>query len=284
MFKSMVQNFTDKVRGIDLAIDYKHDSDDIAAGWIKNLYIKNNDELRASVDWTPGGRKILSDKEFRYLSADFHLDYKSNETNQKHGPTLLGAGLTNRPFIKEMDPVLTLSETKGNQMDEKDKKIAELEAQIAALKKAADEDKAQDAAGTEGTELDDMKKQNADLQAKCAAYEASAAKANEEKKLAEKKAAFDKLFKEGKAVEAQRQAFMDNDAVKFAENAMPINLGGSGSSQEPPAAVAGTRAEAESQIIKLAEKHLSDKAVKDLGEGFRKVLSENPELRKKYES
>jgi phage I-like protein len=133
---SMKNNFDQNVRGVDLAIDYKHDSEDIAAGWIKNIYLKNdNTELWATVDWTKNGQKVLSDKEFRYLSADFDFNYQHNETKEKHGPTLYGAGLTNRPFIKSMKPVVELSEKEGIQMDPKDQKIAEFEAKIAELTK-----------------------------------------------------------------------------------------------------------------------------------------------------
>ena len=65
----------------------------------------------ARVDWTPNGEKILAEKEFRYLSAEFDVDYTDNETPDiSHGTVLLGAGLTNRPVIKRMDAVITLSE------------------------------------------------------------------------------------------------------------------------------------------------------------------------------
>lgn len=112
--KKMAENFKSNVRGIDLAIDYKHDSEDIAAGWIKDLFLSQDEtELWATVDWTPNGKKVLSEKEFRYLSPEFTYDYQDNESLKTFGPTLLGAGLTNRPTIKQMEPVVELSEIKG---------------------------------------------------------------------------------------------------------------------------------------------------------------------------
>lgn len=109
--KTMEHNFKNKVRGIDIAIDYKHDSEDIAAGWIQSLELSNDGtELWAKVDWTPQGKKVLSEKEFRYLSPDFTFNYQDNESLKKFGPVLLGAGLTNRPTIKNMEPVVELSE------------------------------------------------------------------------------------------------------------------------------------------------------------------------------
>jgi hypothetical protein len=65
-------------------------------------------------------------------------------------------------------------------------------------------------------------------------YEANEKKQQEDKKLSEKTSNFNKLLSEGKAVEAQREAFMKDDTVKFAELAQSVNLQGNGSSQEPP--------------------------------------------------
>lgn len=111
LMQSFVKNFNDNVRGVDLAIDYAHENKSIAAGWIKKLsYDAKKKKLFADVKWTPAGKKVLADKEFRYLSAEFHTNYTDNETNSFHGPTLLGAGLTNRPFVKGMEAVTQLSE------------------------------------------------------------------------------------------------------------------------------------------------------------------------------
>lgn len=109
--KAMEKNFKNKIRGIDIAIDYKHNSEDIAAGWIQELYLSSDGkELWAKVDWTPKGNQVLSEKEFRYISPDFTFNYQDNESLKKYGPVLLGAGLTNRPTIKNMEPVVQLSE------------------------------------------------------------------------------------------------------------------------------------------------------------------------------
>lgn len=287
MLQNMVKNFSERVRGVDLAIDYKHDSDNIAAGWIKQLYLLNdNNELWAKVDWTPKGTKVLSDKEFRYLSADFHLDFKHNETNKTHGPTLFGAGLTNRPFIKEMDPVVELSEKQGDvKMDDKDKQIADLQAQVAALKKQIEDDGKSEGdndkpALDDQPQMADVQKECAALKEKVAAYEAAAAKSADDKKLSEKKATFDKLLSEGKAVEAQRTHFMSGDTIKFAENAGKPNLEGNGSSNDAPAPEPKDKDAAIEEVGKLAHK-LSDEKKISIGEAQSIVLHSNPELRKK---
>ena len=113
MLDEMVKNFSEGVRGVIPSLDYKHESDDVAAGWFHKLYTKqdgNDTELWAEIEMTPRGEKTLSDKEFGYISADFDSDYCDNETGAKHGCVLLGAGLTNRPVIKRMESVIELSE------------------------------------------------------------------------------------------------------------------------------------------------------------------------------
>jgi phage I-like protein len=133
----MKKNFDAKVRGIDLAIDYAHESDQIAAGWIKGLELSNgNTELWAIVEWTPQGRKRLSDKEFRYLSADCSFDYEDNERGEKHGPTLLGAALTNRPVVKGMRPAVELTERKES--DQMKKTMEQLQQEVKTLTESQD--------------------------------------------------------------------------------------------------------------------------------------------------
>lgn len=267
MLSNMVKNFQDNVRGIDLAVDYKHEAEDIAAGWFKDLYLLNDgQELWAKVEWTPQASKVIADKEFRYLSADFHLNYKNNETQEMYGPTLLGAGLTNRPLVKGMEPVVELSEGKGNpQMDPKDKKIAELEAQVGASEKA----------------LSDMKAAHKSLEDQVAQFQKDACVAKEAQMLAEKKSTFDKMLHEGKAVEAQREAFMKDDMIKFAENAGTPHLKAVGSAEHPAPADIKNKEDAEKEVMKFAQKRVADKLSKNLSEAISVVLREHKDLKEK---
>ena len=195
---------------------------------------------------------------------------------------MFGAGLTNRPFIKNMKPVVELNEKEGTtkMMDEKDKKIAELEAMVAELQKKLE------GAPAAAPEMSDKEKnmevEMADMKKKLEEYQANEKKALEDKKLSKKKASFDKLMLSGKAVEAQREAFMSDDMVKFSENAMTVQLSGKGSSEEPPASSASTKEEAEVEILKHANIALSEKKVKSLSDGIKLVLSEKADLKKLY--
>jgi phage I-like protein len=296
MLLSMVKNFNANILKIDLAIDYSHKSDEEAAGWIKKLSLEQDGtELWADVDWTPTGKKTLSDKRYRYLSADFTDNYVDNQTLEEFGPTLRGAGLTNRPVVKGMAPVIELSEKKEGQMptnEELQAQIKTLTESVTALTKKLSDAPAPPAKKEEGKDGDDdgdMKAKLADLQKKCdelmaenAKYSEKFGKLDADKKASEQKQAFDKMLADGKAVEAQRESFMKGDMVAFAEKAQPVNLGGKGHGGEGERKVA-TAGEAIEEVRKRANKMLSEKGAKDLGDAYSKVLKEDPELRAKYE-
>ena len=290
MLKSMIQNFTNRVRGIDLAIDYKHDSEDIAAGWIDQLELSEDEqELWAVVKWTPQGMKRLADKEFRYLSADFHMNHTDNETLQTFGPTLYGAGLTNRPVVKKMEPVVTLMEKKPNQKkgndmsDELKTKIASLEAENKKLseenKKLGEDYQAMEAKLQDfDMSPEEMKKLISELKSKIEYLEKEKEAMMADKKLAEKNSSFDKLLSEGKAVEAQRDAYLKDDMAKFIELAGEVNFAEKGTGKEKPK----TTLTYEAEVMKLAEEKVNKGM--DLGSAISVVLTENDELRKNYEA
>ena len=104
MLLAMVTNFDANTYGQDIVIDLNHDISGGAAAEIKALRVNGN-RLRALVEWTPQGVEAVKHKRMKYLSAEFHPNYKDNEAGKEHGPTLLGAALTVRPVIKRLDPV-----------------------------------------------------------------------------------------------------------------------------------------------------------------------------------
>ena len=96
----ILENFNNKVRGVDLAVDFAHKSDDEAAAWIKKLFLRTagkETQLWAEVDWTPDGYEALAAKKFRYLSPDFAFSSEDNETGEKYSATLFGAGSYESP-------------------------------------------------------------------------------------------------------------------------------------------------------------------------------------------
>lgn len=270
-FQSMIKNFNSKVRGVDLAIDYCHNAYEEAAGWIKNLYTNpEGDQLWADIEWTPKGKACLEGKEFRYISAEFSFDYV-NDDGVHFGATLYGAGLTNRPFLKEMNPLMDLNEkNKEKKVNEEQVKqllndaVSPLKAEIASLK-------------------EELKGKDEKINA------LSEAQVNrQEKEESEKREiTFNEMLKEGKVVEAQREAFIKNDTAKFAELAQPIKLDTLGNSEGKPATTEQSKSveemsadEAEAEIEKLAQEKAKDGVT--FSSAVREVLKSNPKLAEKY--
>jgi phage I-like protein len=286
-----VDNFKNKVRGIDLAVDYKHDADNIAAGWIRDVHIENEgNELWAEVDWTKNGMRVLAEKEFRYLSADFNLNYQSNETLEQFGPTLFGAGLTNRPVMKDMEPAIALTEVdpntnqnRGSEMnlEELQKKYDKLEKK--QIKLAEDNEKLEaDNAKLAGDaeKLQELEMTPEQMLAKIKELEAELAQMKGDAQMAEKEQKFNTLLSEGKVVPAQKEAYIGDDMVKFAELSGEINKDGKGNSKSPKG---DSTPDPEDELIRLAEEKRKSDPKLDLGDAMSLVLSENPKLKKAYE-
>ncbi len=300
MFQEMISNFKTGVRGIQPAVDYGHDTEGVAAGWMKDVYETkvqgDQSELWAKVEWTPKGQKTLSDKEFGYLSADFDTAYEDNETKKKYGCVLLGAGLTNRPVIKKMQPAIQLSEAtdlkcsndkqkekivdaeKEKQLADATAKLGEQDAQLAGYKKLAED------MGAKSPE--ELMKIIADMKAK---QDAGASAEQKEmgqvkQQLAELKKDkkdddFKLLLSEGKACEGQREAFMSGDVAGFAKNAdaKAMKLSEMGHGKNSTGGTSTTEKDVDDQIHELAEKMVSETKI-SLNEAYSKVIQANPKL------
>ena len=106
-------------------------------------------------------------------------------------------------------------------------------------------------------------------------------KAADDKIKAEKEGVFNKLFAENKVVEAQRVPYMEGDMAKFSELAVETKPGSTGHGDGNSSTKFS--GDAEDELIHLAEKKATEKKI-PFSEAQNQVLSENPELRKKYES
>ena len=263
---NMVKNFAEKVRGIDLMIDFSHNSEGEAAGWIKELVLsEDKKELWANVEWTPTGKTSLDNKAFKYISADFSFAYKDNETLKNYGPTLFGAGLTNRPVVKQMEPIV-LSEIKIINPN-KDKTMYGDARELEEEKKMQEEMSLEDAMRMIQALKDDLLKKDEELismrrelEEKMMEEEKKLAEIKKEKELMEKNQAFDKKLSEGVVVEAQRQAFIDNDMEKFLSLQTEIKLSESGNNVVPKESKL-TKENFEDKIIELAEKRAKEENI-----------------------
>ncbi len=109
-----VRNFKDHVRK-DLPITAGHDNGGNggelpAIGWFKELIDRGVAGLYAVVEWTEEGKQLLSDRAFKYFSPEFYEEYSDPETGETRSHVLVGGALTNRPYFKELEPVVAFSE------------------------------------------------------------------------------------------------------------------------------------------------------------------------------
>lgn len=124
--RKFADSVTLKVRGIDPDIDYDHKLDSSkgkkAAGWVKGAEARD-DGLWLFVEWTPEAASSIHSKEYRYFSAEFANEWEDGKGN-KFTDVVLGGGLTNRPFVKDLVPinfseVMDDTSNKENEMDRK---------------------------------------------------------------------------------------------------------------------------------------------------------------------
>ena len=324
LFDEMVENFSKKVRGIDLMIDYSHDSDKEAAGWIKGLNVREvqlsegdeangieptiEHQLWADVEWTPKGRKTLSDKEFAYLSADFDPSYKDNE-NPTHsfGAVLLGAGLTNRPVIKRMNPAIQLSEfsetdIKENgmtleeiqkELDDTKVKLSESEKSLMEKDKELEEkEKSMSDGETKLAQIDQIMNDLGvssieELMAKIAEMRKENVELSEDKKQTERENKLNVLLSEGKISQAQKEKALKiendesfNSFMELAEmNEKVVKLSEDGSNETP--GENSKEGDVEGKVLELAEKKANDDGI-SMTDAITHVLSENKELASQY--
>lgn len=282
----MIVNFDENVRGIDLMLDFSHDSHKEAAAWFESIYLsEDGQELWGKVEWTEGGSESVRKKEYRYISADFNFTYIDNETLKDHGPTLLGAGLTNRPVVKKMTPTILSENNNFNKdngmtpeeiktMKDENAKLKEDNKTLGEKIKSTDESLSESKLKDRETAIA-LRETNIKL---------SEEKLANEKIANEKKTEFDTMLSEGKAVEAQRDAFMKNDMQEFIKNASNVNLSeaGNGGTGKPSTEHNDSETPAQDEVIALAEKKVKEGDL-NLTDAMSVVLSENKDLKAKYE-
>lgn len=138
--KRFANNVVNKVRGVDLAIDYSHHSEGEAAGWVQTADARP-DGLWILVEWTEEATKAIKGKKYRYFSSDFADEWEDSH-GKKHEDVLFGGGLTNRPFLKNLAPV-NLSEffqEDDTEKGEEDEPMKELLKALGLAEDASEDD------------------------------------------------------------------------------------------------------------------------------------------------
>jgi len=131
MIVALKKNFDENVRNQEISIDYTHDNDNgekKAGAWIKELYVENNG-LYAKVEYTPVAKEMIENKEYKYVSAEFVLNYVKSDTGESVPYVLFGGTFTNRPVIKGLN-TLKLSEEVSTMSLEEIKEVLKAKHQI----------------------------------------------------------------------------------------------------------------------------------------------------------
>jgi len=119
----MAANANSKVIGTDISIDFAHRKDvskgQQAAAWVKQAEGRP-DGLWLQVEFTDDAAKEIEEKKWRYFSPEFVDSFTNRETGVKTKDVLLGGGLTNRPFLRNILPV-NLDEFLGDSSSVKEK-------------------------------------------------------------------------------------------------------------------------------------------------------------------
>lgn len=106
--RQYAESVTKRTRGIDPSINYDHNNESDAAGWVKAAESRA-DGLWLLVEWTEKAAQKIREKAYRYFSAEF-LEEWTNHIGEKLRNVIAGGALTNRPFMKNLLPV-NLSES-----------------------------------------------------------------------------------------------------------------------------------------------------------------------------
>ena len=215
MLKSFIKNFNSKSFGKDIVWDFDHEERE-ASGWPTQLFLsEKGDRLLSVVNWTPKGFDALSNREFRYFSPQYKDDYIDPQ-GEHFGPTIIGGGITNKPFLN-MKALVSLSNKKQG--------VETMAADITLSMH-------NEAISKKDTEIAELKLSNKNSETakeasegRVKVLEAENKTMKDETQLSLKKGKFEKMLSEKTACEAQRESYMSGDLEGFAENAVQLNSG-----------------------------------------------------------
>lgn len=96
---------------IGLPVDFKHEDWDKAGAWIKGLTVEGGTLYADPVEWTRSGQESIEGGDFKCISPSFYPAclgqwYDPEDPTITARNVLTGAGLTNIPFFKGLNPVM----------------------------------------------------------------------------------------------------------------------------------------------------------------------------------
>lgn len=82
-----------------LPVDYHHEEQDEASGWIEDLRVGPGGHLEGAIKWTDDAAALIKADKYRYLSPTWAMTHVSRTSGEKGGPWLYGAALLNDPYF-----------------------------------------------------------------------------------------------------------------------------------------------------------------------------------------
>jgi len=104
--RQFASNFNAGIRkGIFITAGHEGYAELPAQGWITSVEARD-DGLWGVVDWNQLGVETLSDKQYKFFSPEFFLEYADPETHEVTKNVLTGGALTKSPYFKELEAVV----------------------------------------------------------------------------------------------------------------------------------------------------------------------------------
>jgi hypothetical protein len=124
--QQFAQNFNANLRkGVFITAGHENMSELPAQGWITQVQARDTG-LWGMVDWTQLGKETLSDKQYKFFSPEFYLEYADPETHEVYQNVLTGGALTKSPYFKELEAVVFSDKNLINKFSDKNMNIADI--------------------------------------------------------------------------------------------------------------------------------------------------------------
>jgi hypothetical protein len=119
-------NFNANLRkGVFITAGHENASELPAQGWITQVQARDTG-LWGMVEWTKLGKETLSDKQYKFFSPEFYLEYADPETHEVYQNVLTGGALTKSPYFKELEAVVFSDKNLINKFSDKNMNIADI--------------------------------------------------------------------------------------------------------------------------------------------------------------
>ena len=104
--QQFVKNFDAKIRkGVFITAGHEGATELPAQGWITRVLARDTG-LWGVVEWNALGKETLTDKQYKFFSPEFYLEYADPETHEVYQNVLTGGALTKSPYFKELEAVV----------------------------------------------------------------------------------------------------------------------------------------------------------------------------------